>query len=375
MHIVHIYKDYAPVFGGIESHIHTLAVGLIKRGVRVSVVVCQPRGESLPREEYMQGVRVIRLPRDVDVASSAFSWQHASIVRQLAPDIIHMQMPWPPGDVVSARNSSVPLVITYQSDVVRQKYAMMFYEHVLRRTLARADRIIATSPAYVQTSPWLKQWSNKVHVVPLGIETPVTPDPAVIATWRSRLPFPFLLWVGRMRYYKGLHVAIAALAQLPEEIKLVLVGDGAIQPLLMRQVEQSSLAHRVVWLGDCSDADIAALHSLARIFVFPSHLRAEAFGLSLLEALAAGVPAISCEIGTGTSFVNQHRRTGLVVPPANVHALAQAIQQLWYDAPMRAQMASFAHQWVAQNFHADQMIDDILGIYQDVLYTRSDTSV
>ena len=169
-----------------------------------------------------------------------------------------------------------------------------------------------------------------------------------------------------MRYYKGLSYVIEALAQLPNEIKLVLVGSGAVQRELIAQVEHAGLTNRVVWLGDCSDADIAALHALARIFVFPSHLRAEAFGLSLLEALAAGVPAISCEIGTGTSFVNQHKRTGLVVPPANPHALAHAIQTLWYDEPLRLQMSEYARTWVAQNFHAQQMIDDVYDLYHDV---------
>jgi len=367
LHVVHIYKDYAPVLGGIEGHIHTIAVGMVLRGIKVSVVVCQPRDVQLPREEIMQGVRVIRLPRDVDIASAAFSWQHLSIVRQLRPDIIHLQMPWPPGDVISALLDSIPLVVSYQSDVVRQRLAMQGYAPLLRRTLSRARTVIATSPAYVQTSAWLKPWQSKIQIVPLGMHPPTPPDNGRVVIWRTRLPFPFLLWVGRMRYYKGLQYLIAALSQLPTEIKLVLVGSGPMQRELATLVEHAQLTNRVICLGDCSDADVAALHALARIFVFPSHLRAEAFGLSLLEALAAGVPAISCEIGTGTSFVNQHRRSGIVVPPANPHALAQAIQTLWYDEPMRMQMSQFARTWVAQNFHADQMIDDIVGIYHDVI--------
>lgn len=366
MHIVHIYKDYAPVLGGIEGHIRTLAVGLVRRGVEITVVVCQPRGETLPSEEVLQGVRVVRLPRDIDIASAAFSWRHASIVRQLQPDIIHLQMPWPPGDMISALLPDTPLVVSYQSDVVRQKLTMRLYAPLLRHTLQRARAIIATSPAYAQTSTWLKPWQSKIKIIPLGIPTPIQADNALIAMWRTRVPFPFLLWVGRMRYYKGLTYAIDALAQLPSEIKLVLVGSGAAQRELIAHVEQAGLTNRVVWLGDCTDADIAALHTLARIFVFPSHLRAEAFGLSLLEALAAGVPAISCEIGTGTSFVNQHKRTGLVVPPANPHALAHAIQMLWYDEPIRHQMSQYARMWVAQNFHAEQMIDEVHEVYLDV---------
>lgn len=366
MHVIHIYKDYAPVLGGIEGHIRTLSVGLVRKGIEISVVVCQPRGQTLPSEEMLQGVRVIRLPRDVDFASAAFSWRHASIVRQLAPDIIHMQMPWPPGDMISAMLRNTPLIVSYQSDVVRQKHAMRMYAPLLRYTLQRAAAIIATSPAYAQTSQWLKPWQSKIKIVPLGIHTPAPTNNTLMTLWRTRLPFPFLLWVGRMRYYKGLSYVIEALAQLPNEIKLVLVGSGAVQRELIAQVEHAGLTNRVVWLGDCSDADIAALHALARIFVFPSHLRAEAFGLSLLEALAAGVPAISCEIGTGTSFVNQHKRTGLVVPPANPHALAHAIQTLWYDEPLRLQMSEYARTWVAQNFHAQQMIDDVYDLYHDV---------
>jgi glycosyltransferase involved in cell wall biosynthesis len=366
LHVVHIYKDYAPVLGGIEGHIRTLAVGLVRRGVRISVVVCQPRTEQLPTEEIMQGVRVVRLPRDVDIASAAFSWRHASIVRQLQPDLLHLQMPWPPGDLISATLRNTPLIVSYQSDVVRQRYAMRAYAPLLRYTLQRAKAIIASSPAYAQTSPWLKPWQSKVKIIPLGIQPPAPADNALTVMWRTRLPFPFLLWVGRMRYYKGLHYAIEALAQLPNDIKLVLVGSGAVQRALIAQVEQAGLTSRVVWLGDCSDADIAALHALARIFIFPSHMRSEAFGLSLLEALAAGVPSISCEIGTGTSFVNQHKRTGLVVPPANSHALAHAIQTLWYDEPMRQSMSQYARTWVAQNFHAEQMLDDIYDVYHDV---------
>lgn len=374
MHVVHIYKDYPPVLGGIENHVHTLAVGLVRRGIQVSVVVCQPQHDTLPREENMQGVRVIRLPRDVDIASAAFSWQHTSIVRQLQPDLIHLQMPWPPGDLISAMMREIPLIVSYQSDVVRQKYALLAYEPLLRRTLRHASAILVTSPAYAQTSQWLKPWSAKTHIVPLGIYPPQHPDNALYAMWRTRLPFPFLLWVGRMRYYKGLQYAIDALAQLPTEIKLVLVGDGPMRQELLTHVTHAGLMDRVIWLGNCSDADIDVLHHLARIFIFPSHLRSEAFGLSMLEAMAAGLPAISCEIGTGTSFVNQHRRTGLVVPPANPHALAQAIQTLWYDDPIRTAMGASARQWVAQQFHAQQMIDEVYTIYCDVIAVSAETS-
>ena len=71
MHIVHLYKDYAPVLGGIEAHVQTLAQGLVRLGFTITVVVCQPRGGVLASDEMMHGVRVMRLPRHIDVASNA----------------------------------------------------------------------------------------------------------------------------------------------------------------------------------------------------------------------------------------------------------------------------------------------------------------
>ena len=110
-----------------------------------------------------------------------------------------------------------------------------------------------------------------------------------------------------------------------------------------------------------------ALQSVAKLFVFPSHLRSEAFGLALLAALQAGLPAISCEVSTATSFVNQHDITGIVVPPADVPALASAIATLWNDDARRAAMAQAAQRWAHTQFGAQQMVDASLAIYRQTV--------
>src|SRR5690606_23534758 len=84
--------------------------------------------------------------------------------------------------------------------------------------------------------------------------------------------------------------------------------------------------HNIHFLGQLSEEDKTVLLMLCYAFVFPSHLRSEAFGLSLLEAAMFGKPMISCEIGTGTSYINYMNNTGYVVPPADSLALANAMQ-------------------------------------------------
>lgn len=350
--------------GGIESHLQTLAEGVAAHGIQVSVVVCQPAGQHLPAQEQMNGVMVYRVARHIDIASSPISLGLWSIVRQLRPDIIHLQMPWPTGDAVVAFVRQIPLVVTYQSDVIRQQRMLQLYAPLLRHTLRRASRIIVTSPQYRDSSPWLQPFIAKCQVIPLGMPPAPAPDVGRVAHWQAAFPQSCLLWVGRLRYYKGLHILIAALAQLPPTITLALVGDGPEAANLHALATSLGVSERVRWLGSLSDDDVRALQAVAKLFVFPSHLRSEAFGLALLAALQAGLPAISCEVGTATSFVNQHDITGLVVPPANPIALATAIGALWHDDARRAAMAQAAAQWALTQFGAQQMVAASLAMYR-----------
>lgn len=366
MHIVHLYKDYAPVHGGIEAHLQTLAEGMAARGVRTSVVVCQPAEQQLAPQSMHHGVTIYRVPRQLDIASSPISLALWPLLRRLKPDLIHLQMPWPTGDIMSLAVPQIPLVVSYQSDVVRQQGWLRLYAPVLRHTLRRAARIVVSSDAYRDSSPWLAPFHAKCRTIPLGIEPAVAADPALIAHWQHRLPFPCLLWVGRMRYYKGLEYAVAALALLPSEVRLVLVGDGPERERLGAYARAIGVSERIIWLGSCSRADVSALYSVAQLFVFPSHVRAEAYGLAMLEALAAGLPAVSCEIGTATSVINRHQETGLVVPPGDAVALAEAIMRLLADRTLRTQYAHNATTWVQRQYTVTPMIDAMLALYGEL---------
>jgi rhamnosyl/mannosyltransferase len=108
------------------------------------------------------------------------------------------------------------------------------------------------------------------------------------------------------------------------------------------------------------------LHA-ADLFVLPSNNRAESFGIVLIEALACGLPLISTELGTGTSFVNQNEETGLVVPPNDAQALASAINRLLADTDLRCRMSKAALARARSEFNVTTMAARMLDLYQSVL--------
>src|SRR5581483_9882445 len=197
----------------------------------------------------------------------------------------------------------LPAIVTYHSDIVRQRLLLHLYRPLMYRMLTRSYCIIATSPNYLATSAELQKFRDKVSVIPLGLDehSYPRPDGNRVDKWRARLGADFFLFIGVLRYYKGLHILIEAAQRTAASI--VIVGSGPIENQLRKKAQRMGIKN-VHFLGFVSEEDKIALLVLARALVFPSHLRAEAFGLSLLEAAMCGKPMISSEIGTGTSYVN-----------------------------------------------------------------------
>lgn len=121
------------------------------------------------------------------------------------------------------------------------------------------------------------------------------------------------------------------------------------------------------FLGRLDDEDKVCLLQMCYALVFPSHLRSEAFGMSLLEASMHSKPMISCEIGTGTTYVNVHEHTGLTVPPSNPQALSEAMHRLWKD-PLQTQCyGDNARQRFQQLFTAERMCAATADVYGELI--------
>jgi rhamnosyl/mannosyltransferase len=179
---------------------------------------------------------------------------------------------------------------------------------------------------------------------------------------------PLLLFVGRLRHYKGLNVLIDAMRSI--DAHLLVIGTGLMEAEWRAQVTALGLDARISFLGDLSDAEKLVMLYAADLFVLPSTNHAEAFGIVLVEAMACGLPLITTELGTGTSFVNQHEQTGLVVPPNDALAMATAINRLLGDETLRQSMAAAALARAQNVFSQATMAKRMLELYQEVLSTK-----
>jgi len=263
-----------------------------------------------------------------------------------------------------------PAVVTYHSDIVRQKALLRFYKPLMDRFLGSVDAIVATSPNYLATSEVLDRYRDKTRVIAFGLDRAGYPEPdsARLAHWRARVGPKFFLFVGVLRYYKGLHILLDAVAGT--DYPVVIVGAGPIEQELKVHAERLGLKN-VMFVGALDEQDKVALLRLCYAVAFPSHLRSEAFGISLLEGAMFGKPMISSEIGTGTTYINVHGESGLVVPPSDPEALRAAMRTLWDDPEMARTMGQRAEARYWKLFTSSQMAEDYVALYRELAARRA----
>lgn len=353
--------------GGIEQVISQIARGANRFGVKTDVLSLTP--DCVPPTIELDGYHVHRARLSIQAFSTGFSISAFLRFTQLAKqaDIIHYHFPWPFMDVVHfAARIKRPAVVTYHSDIVRQKKLLKIYGPLQYMFLGSMDRIVTTSPNYLATSNVLARFHEKTTVIPIGLEKATYPSPPQerLQFWREKLGPKFFLFVGVIRYYKGLHVLMEAAQGV--DYPIVIVGAGPLERELKHQAAQLGLRN-IYFLGHLTDDDKVALFELCYGVIFPSHLRSEAFGISLLEGAMYGKPMISCEIGTGTTFINVADETGLVVPPNDPTALRQAMQYMWEHPVRAAEMGRRAEDRYWKFFTAEQMVGDYVKLYHELV--------
>jgi len=370
--VLHFFKTALPESrGGIEQVINQLCRGASAYGIESEVLSLSSDRDQ--RSFDYDGYRNHRAKLDFHIASTGFSVSAFSRFSELAQqaDLIHYHFPWPLMDLVHfATRVNKPSLVTYHSDVVRQKTLLHLYRPLMNAFLGSTDKIVASSPNYLETSDVLQKFASKVSVIPFGLEQSSYPKPDAsdLADWTRKLGPKFFLFVGVLRYYKGLHILIEAAQGL--DYPIVIVGAGPIEDELSLQAQSLGLKN-IHFLGHLSELEKAALLTLCYAVVFPSHLRSEAFGISLLEGAMFGKPMISSEIGTGTTFINIADQTGLVVPPSDPAALRVAMQKLWENPELAIEMGRSAQERYQSHFTAEKMVASYVDLYHQLAQQSS----
>jgi len=366
--VLHIYKDYyPPTCGGIEIAINRIIEGTRDQCDDIAVLICSRKHKSEFAE--VEGTPVYKAGEWGRFLSAPLSPYFPYWLKRLRADILHYHVPNPTGDISHLLvRPKGKVVVHYHSDIVRQKSWLRLYGPFRAAFLERANRIIVTSPNYLESSEVLQPFRHKCEVVPLGIPmirfSPSSDVEDMAQVIRRRYGMKLVLFVGILRYYKGLQVLIRSMKHVDGQ--LLIVGNGPLLPDLIEYTQTLEYAHRIVFLGQVES--VIPYYYAADVFCLPSLFRTEAFGLVLAEAATCGLPLVSTELGTGTSFVNQHETTGLVVPPNDEKALAEALNTLLSDCALRIRYGIAARKRAYELFTQEQMAKNILRIYRRVLH-------
>lgn len=366
--VTHVGKFYPPHMGGIETHLQALC-GELRKSVDLRVIVANDGRTGV--EEACNGVRVSRLATALTAFSTPLCPAMIGSIRRCEADIVHLHLPNPMAVLAYlASGHRGRLVVTYHSDTVRQKLLGAMFEGFLHRALGRSSAIIATSPDYRGSSPVLRRYTDRCHVIPygIGVEQFERCDADKVREIRARYGDRLIISVGRLVYYKGFEHLIEAMSKV--QGKLLIVGDGPLREKLHSLVARLNLSDKVVFTGEIQNEDIVPYYHAADVFALASVARSEAFGIVQIEAMAAGLPVVNTAVNSGVPFVSVHGQTGLTVPPADSGALAAAINRLLDDPELRSGLGHAAQLRARQEFTLETMTARTIALYQDILHSR-----
>jgi len=365
--VVHAAKFYPPVPGGIETVVADLCDGTAGEW-DVSVVAANDRAETVV--ERRGAVTVVRAaaygrPASVPLCPSlpGYLWARRA-------DCVVLHEPNPiAGTALWLRTPARRLVVWHHSDLLRPWWALPTYARVVQRMLyRRADCVVVSNPVLAKQSPSVKH-ARRVAVIPFGVDLARfdrarLPHPRA-AAFIARMRGPRALFVGRLVYYKGLHVLLDAARDWPGSI--IVVGDGPLEAELRARAAQLGVADRVHWAGRVSDEELPSYYTAADVFVLPSIAKTETFGVTQIEAMAAGVPVVSTNLATGVPWVNRHGISGFVVEPGDAAALGAALARLAGDATLHAQLADGARRRAREQFSRERMIRSFHDLIEKVV--------
>jgi rhamnosyl/mannosyltransferase len=287
-------------------------------------------------------------------------------IRAAKSDIIHIH--WPNPSAVLAYLASGhrgKLVLTYHSDVVRQRTLAAAFTPILRAALKRATAVIVSSPNYIEGSYVLPEFRARCRVIPFGVSADYFDqfDPHAVERIREEYGPRIVLGVGRMVYYKGFEHLIRALAEV--DAHLLLIGKGPLREPLSQLATELGLSARISFLSEVND--IRPYYQAADVFALSSVMRSEAFGIVQLEAMACGTPVINTQLDSGVTFVSPHGISGLTVAPADSAALGRGINQLLDQPDWRAELGDGARRRVAEKFTVEKMVQSTFELYQEMM--------
>ena len=307
------------------------------------------------------------------IASTPLSCSLITTLRKIQDnyDIIHVHLPNPMANLaIFLTQPKAKIILHWHSDIIKQKSLLILYSPLQSWLLKRADKIVITTPTYLEESNTLKKYKNKITCIPIGIDSQeLSIDRNTLNVLKNKYQGNKIVFsLGRLVYYKGFEYLINAARFLPNDIIILIAGIGELKEKLQDQIFNHNLQNKVKLLGKIPFEELGAYYELCDIFCLPSTERSEAFGVVQIEAMAFEKPIISTSIkGSGVDWVNLNNISGIIVPPKDSKKLAEAITELLTNENKYQQLSIGAKKRYEDVFTKEKMVHSFKKLYQEIL--------
>lgn len=369
--ILHISKYYHPFSGGTEQIARDVVLAL-KDKYKQKVIAFNDGKKDII--DNVDGIEVIKCGCFTKVAaqslSTSYEKQLRKVMKEFNPDIVVFHYPNP---FVAAlllnelKKTKAKLVIYWHLDIVRQKCLKLLFTQQNKKLLARADKVIATSPNYIEGSKWLQSAKKKCVVIPNCINVErmtITPEIEKCAAEirEENEGKKICVAVGRHTEYKGFTYLVQASKLLDDKFRIFITGKGELTEKLH---EEAKGDNKITFTGRIDDVELKALILASDIFCFPSITKNEAFGLALAEGMYYEKPAVTFTIpGSGVNYVSLNKVTGIEVENRNVEKYADAMQTLAQNKDLCYKYGKAGKKRVENNFLSTQFGNNIKQLFE-----------
>jgi glycosyltransferase involved in cell wall biosynthesis len=345
------------------ANVHTQkwARFFVERGNDVDVISFRPA--NIP------GVTVHHIRTSLGKAGYLFAARRiAQLVHHISPDLLHAHHATSYGLVGALSGYHPYLISSWGSDVIWSPRQFFLFDWILRYNFRQADRVTATSRMLAKATAAFCPVNTEVYVIPFGVDTEVFSPPSNVRL--DRAPAIGIVKTLRPRY--GIRELILAFHQIADafpKARLVIVGGGEQYAGLQAMVVNLGMETRITLTGAVSHERIPDYLRSFDLFAVPSLTDRESFGVAAVEASATGLPIIASRVG-GLPEVVLDGKTGLLVPPGDVDALAAAMSRLLADPALRTQMGQAGRQFMLENYRWEDNAELMEQLYNEVLKIR-----
>lgn len=379
MHVGLFTDSYLPRRSGVVRAVEALGRALRHRGHRVSIIAPAYPGYADADPD------VVRLPSVQTPGHPEFplavpySASHLRALRGRQFDVVHTHSPFLLGGVGMwiARTLRCPMAFTYHTLYGEYAHYTPLLGDLARPLIMtyttaysnRCDVVLASVPSLADL---LRRYGIRapIEVIPsVGVE-PAEFERRSPGDTRTRFGIPpaapLLVFVGRLAQEKGIALMVEAFAALPDDVWLLMIGNGPERAALQALAARLRTASRVVFAGELEHARVIEALFASDLFVFPSHT--ETLGLAVVEAMAAGRPVVAVRSRVLADIVRDGD-TGLLAA-GEPRAFAEAIGSLLRDPARRTAMAARSLD-AAKAYTQDHLTDRVAGVYRRIIGRRS----